>query len=516
MDNNVQNRPEDLGGMGEGFFRLIAKAAGFVVNAAYDDKAGWDFVVEGPSPLTIDYSSQSRPVYRIQVKSTRGDPSSVTMTYSSLLSLIQFGGPAFVLLLHFSEGPTPDGARLLHLGEKCAVEILTALRRKQVSNKDMKLNKARLVVKLASDLILKTLSGPALRTALESSLGGTYLAYLQAKAQWLQKLEDDSTRWRATIHLEDEEAIRAMADCFLGYQRPFNVAGRFFFAPMGVPDAGLELPTEFRPTTVKPIVEKLPRATVSLRTSEYGAKYDFRATVYSVPQHLPKQFSAVRLRTALFDIVYRSEMNRIEFSSANLADRSVKASIKEFRNLTAYMAEAMERSDTYLQVQLDSDGATLTLPLGTQAPGVPENFNEVRAALEATYLKLAALGLADELMTPADLIEQTGRFQLLQHAGSTYEPPLTFDFDANEVSDGPCDAVVFQAPITLERFTVVVFAAFFGVVERLGSAGFRGTFTKSEYLGEVIVPSDKDWQDVARPHSEELQARLRKRGIAVL
>ncbi len=516
MDKHARQRPEDLGGMGEGSFRMIAKAAGFVVNAAHDDKAGWDFVVEGPSPLTIDYSSQSRPVYRIQVKSTTRDLSSVAMTYSSLVSLIQFGGPAFVLLLHFSEGPAPDGARLLHLDEQCAIEILTTLRTKQVSIKNLKLNKAQHILKLALGLAVKPLAGPALRAALESALGGTYLAYVEAKSQWLQKIEDDSSLWRGSMRLENEDALRAMADCFLGYERPFNVSSRFFFAPMGVPSGDTALPDDFKPTTLKPIEERLPRATISLRTSEYGARYDFRATVYLVPKHLPKQFHAIRLRTALFDIVYRYEANRIELSPANFADRSVKASVKEIRNFAAYMAETVGRSETYLQVQLASDDATLTLPLRGRVSVGLEDHGVIRDILEATFHKLAALGMQDELMTPADLIEHTSRFQLLQHAGSTYEPSLTSDFEATEAAHAPCEAVVFHTPISLERFTVVVFAAFFGSVERLGPTSFRGRFTRSEYLGEVVVPSDKDWQAIARPQSEELQANLRKRGFAVL
>lgn len=128
-------RREDTGKAGEGFFKLIAGAAGLVVNAAHEDRAGWDFQVESPSFLEIDFASRSRPQYQIQVKSAKLGASSVSLTYSSLLSLIDYSGPAFVLLLRFGSGDAPQSGALLRRGEAQAIEVLTALRRKQVAER---------------------------------------------------------------------------------------------------------------------------------------------------------------------------------------------------------------------------------------------------------------------------------------------------------------------------------------------------------------------------------------------
>jgi hypothetical protein len=71
--------------MGEAYFRLLAKEAGFVANSSSDDKAGWDFEVEPPSPAELDFANQSRPVFRIQVKATAGTKQAVSMAFREAL-----------------------------------------------------------------------------------------------------------------------------------------------------------------------------------------------------------------------------------------------------------------------------------------------------------------------------------------------------------------------------------------------------------------------------------------------
>lgn len=87
--------------MGQHYLALLAKSAGLVANASHDDKAGWDLELEPASPTTIDYGSHSKPIYRIQVKSTRGTSRSVAMSFSSLVSLIRFPGPSFLFFIRF-------------------------------------------------------------------------------------------------------------------------------------------------------------------------------------------------------------------------------------------------------------------------------------------------------------------------------------------------------------------------------------------------------------------------------
>lgn len=176
-------RSEDLGGMGESYFRLLAKDAGLVANASSDDKAGWDFEVEDSNPLEINYTNQSRPVYRVQVKATMSANSSVAMSFSSLLSLIQYGGPAFVFLIKFGKNLLPKAVYVAHIDEKRAIEILIALRKKEVSNKTLQLNKAKFSLRFDPIPSSPITIGAELRQYLEESLGENHLNYLDCKIE---------------------------------------------------------------------------------------------------------------------------------------------------------------------------------------------------------------------------------------------------------------------------------------------------------------------------------------------
>lgn len=509
-------RPEDLGGMGESYFRLLAKDAGLVANASTDDKAGWDFEVEFPNPVIMDYRSQSKPVFRVQVKATMGVSSSVSMTFSSVLSLIQFAGPAFVLLYRFGDGAAPTDAYLLHIDQMRGMDILRTLRSREVAEPDFKVNRAKTTIKFDDALRLISADGAELRRSLEASLGGSYLTYLESKTKWLRGIEVDSTLHRFNIIFEDEAAVQGMADCFLGIEREFRVRSAHYMAPLGIPDREVVHTTEFYPTTVKPIEENLQRAVIRVRTSEYGRFYEFKATIFSVPEHLPKKFAAMRFHTALFDLIFRLETRSIEFQAVNLADDALRATVSELRGFVAYMAEALEHDLTIFEVIPDDGSAPLRSQLGTGSPSVSADFDAIHTAVEAVYLKLAALGLTNELIRPADMFEKPGHFAFFAHIGKDYEPPLSFEFETDDDVKEHADVTIFNLSINLAGKTVLCFAAFFGSVEMLSGRRLLGRFGRSEYLGEVIVPADHDLDAALKIQGEKHKDDLRKRGFAVL
>ena len=316
--------------------------------------------------------------------------------------------------------------------------------------------------------------------------------------------------------MENDEAIQGIADCFLGYERPFNVSSVMYLAPMGIPDKAPEHSKSFMPTTIKPVEKDLPKAIVRLSTAEYSPKYEFKAALYKVPDHFPKRYAAMRIRTDLFDIVYRMESRAIEFKPVNLADDTLKVSIKELRNFIEYIAETIEQDSTYIEVAPSDGTSPLKIKLGTNVVTVPEDFEELRTALNATFLKLASLGLADEVMHPSHLFTRRGHFEFLLHIGKVYEPPILIEFQTDEEVQACAEVTIFNSPIELEGKTLLLFAAFYGKVEQLGGGKLLGTFTRSEYLGELIVPGESDLQCVCKTHGQILEKSLRSRGLVVL
>jgi len=502
--------------MGESYFRLLAKDAGLVANASTDDKAGWDFEVEFPNPVIMDYRSQSRPVFRVQVKATMGVSSSVSMTFSSLLSLIQFAGPAFVLLYRFGNGAAPTDAYLLHIDQMRGMNILRTLRNREVTEPDFKVNRAKITIKFDDALRLISADGAELRRSLEASLGGPYLNYLENKTKWLQGIEVDSMRSRFNITFEDEAAVQGMADCFLGFENEFRVRSSHYKAPLGIPDREVTPTTELYPTTIRLIEENLRRAVIRVRTSEYSRFYEFKATIFSVPKHLPAKFAAIRFHTALFDVIVRMETQAIEFQAVDLTDDALRTTVSELRGFFAYMAESLKNDITIFEVIPDDGSAPLRVQLCIGLPSVFEDFYEIHTALEAVYIKLVALGLANELIRPADMFEKRGHFAFFTHVGQDYKPPRSFEFETDEDINGDANVTVFNVPINLIGKTVFCFAALFGPVEILSGRRLRGKFSRSEYLGEIIVPVEQDIAAALNIQGEKYKNNMRKRGFSVL
>lgn len=512
-------RSEDLGGMGESYFRLLAKDAQLVVNCSSDDQAGWDFEVEDSSPLAINYSNQSRPVYRIQVKATMGDGKSVPMTFSSLLSLIQYGGPAFVVLIKFGTNLMPESLRIVHIEQGQAIKILTSLRTREVSNKSLKLNKAKYSLRFDSQAPTPIQSGSTLRHYLEGALGGPYLHYVEKKAKWLGKIESESNLLHANIRFEGEADIQAMADCLLGYETPFNITSAIYKAPLGIPDEEPTHPEIFSSTTVWPNVDKLPRGFVRLRSSAYGSVYEFKATFYSTPSSFPQKFSAVRVKTAIFDIIYRFGSQSQELRIADLFAEEFCASITELRGFVRYLGEVVENKLALAEIVVESEVGgikPLRLTLETCASIPHDEYESISEVAERLFLRLSSLGLANELMRPVDIfdVQRTG---FLAHVGSEYNPPFSFAFfcDTGTVVSDP-DVTVFNFLVKLERKTLVCFAAFYGKVREVCATQLHGDFFRSEYLGEIVVPDGENIEEVQEPYANSLKAKLRRKGLVVL
>lgn len=445
-------RSEDLGGMGESFFRLLAKDAQLVVNDSSDDQAGWDFEVEDSSPLVINYSNQSRPVYRIQVKATMGDGVSLPMSFSSLLSLIQYGGPAFVIFIRFGANLMPESLRIVHIEEKLALEILASLRKREVSKKTLKLNKAKYSLRFDSFEPLTALTGSELRRYLDHSLGGSYLGYVQEKIKWLGAVESSGDLLHATFQFEGEADLQGMADCLLGYKTNFNMASEIYKAPLGIPDQEPIHSLGFSSTTVWPNADKLPHGFVRLRTSAYGAVYEFKATFYSVPSSFPQKFAAVRIKTSVFDIVYRFGSHRQELTVSDLASEKFCASIAELRGFVRYMGEVAESKVTLLEIEMvdeAGDSKPLCLTIETSAIFSYEKYEVVSEVAELLFLRLSSLGLANALMRPVDIFDVL-RTGFLSHVGSLYDPPYSFEFSSDiETVVSQLDVVVFYLYVEL-------------------------------------------------------------------
>lgn len=519
MSGRIVRRPEDLGGMGESFFSLLAKDAGMVANASTDDKAGWDFEVEVPSPLVVDYKDQSRAVYRVQVKSTMSESLSVAMTYSSLLSLIQYGGPAFVFFIQYGSDLMPRAIFLEHIDESRSLEILKAIREKEESNHKLKLNKAKMSFKVRSVPFSLPFVGRELLDRFSLSVRDGYLKYLEGKAKWLQSLERESKLWKSQMSISGRSNFEAMINCMLGYEAEFNASAVMYKAPLGVRAEKTAYATDLISTTLSPVKEDLPRALVRLRTSQYGAAYEFKAVLFSVSDVFPREFHAVRVHTDLFDIVCRFESGEIKFDVVDFDVELLPVSVSELRGFLRYIDEANQSGSTFFEIQMCSGGEPLKLKVGTQG-AIKGNYDLVCSVIEGLYIRLSALGLASERINAGRIFERAEELGFFVHVGEVYKPVYSFEFmiDEFEAAKERADVVVFTYRLELQDKVVVFFSAFYGDILALGGGRYKGCFGRSEYLGEIIVPRGEkvDFEALIKECAAIYEERLQSEGILVL
>jgi len=162
------------------------------------------------------------------------------------------------------------------------------------------------------------------------------------------------------------------------------------------------------------------------------------------------------------------------------------------------------------------DGPPLRVKPETRAATF-EGHGAMRLAFDALYQKLDALGLGEGRVRPSDYWRVRGHMTFVQHLGQTYSPPLVFAFDFAATSDKKdSNVAVFCAPVQLESGTVYFYGAFFGTIELLGTGKVLGTFTRSTYMGEIVVQQGDDPAAALAAHGEKVETSLKTRGFRVL
>jgi len=514
-------RPEDVGAMGQHFLALLAKTAGLVANASSDDKAGWDFELEPASPTAISYHSHSRPLYRIQVKASVGTSYRVSMTFSSLVSLVQFSGPSFLFFVRFDSHGTTDplDARLLHVDETVARRILTRMREREVQNpgSKFKANRATLSIDFKSGQPIDLKNGSLLRDALSSATAPNYLEYVREKTRWLRTLEHEAVARRYSIRFKDEVSIQAMANALLGYESEAILDAVQYTAPMGIPDIAPEHRGDFHPIGLKPTEESILRATVRLKVREFGATYAFPARLYSNIGMVPPRFEATRTQASMFDVILKREPLNVRLVTVDVDDPQLVVPIRDLRNFVAFMDEASHEDvkETHLEIDLSNGTPPLRLSPSTHV-AVFEGHHALRLGYDALYSRLESIGLGDALIRPARYFQEPAVLNFLQNLGSSYAPSITIEFEGPEGSRSDANAVIFTMPVELEGTLVHFFGVFVGSVEIREASRFAGTFTHSMYGGEVIVRNTNDLDEAKKAFSDELQKKLESRGLRVL
>lgn len=501
-------RPEDLGGMGQSFFENLCKNAGLIANPSKDDKGGWDFEIEHPRHTIQNYSKQSYPVYRVQVKATQGKESKFDVTYSNLLNLIQYSGAAFIFLAMYSGGILPDKIYLFHIDENFSREILKEIRQKQLKDFKFVLNKRKRRIWFRENQEITQINGEALRQALEQNIGANYLRYVENKIVYLLKLEKESNLKQFTLSNLD---LDQMINCFLGYEDKICADIESYHAPFEIRDPNPYSIHKKCESSLKPISDQLQKTTVYLKSTKFGRYFKFNGVVYTLPPFIPKEFYKIRIRTTFFDFLI--ENSGIRLYSKDIYASDTKYSIKDIYYFLCFIDET-SRGDNKLYIKFEKPDHDMPVELCLQngKNEMPNDFDYIFKTIKGAYKKLQELNLIDETISGEAFYDQLSQFYLLSIINQQLEQELVFEFCFTETLNLDAEVIIFKSMIYFEKTILASSVACFGSIEKVRENTYLGRFNKIELLGQYVLDRSSNVDEVLEEDSKKYQQELIQRG----
>ncbi len=185
--------PRDLGGLAEAQLRLWAKEAGAAVNPAFEDKKGWDFLVEFPNDIPSFYASlDDRPPEvscLIQVKGTECKSSRRSIKLSNWERLVKHPLPAFFLILEYEETNSVDATYLVHVGKELIQKVLKRLREESLAQHE-EISRKTMTLKWNKEHRIPYPDGEKLKEAIFQYVGEDLHSYVSTKIKMLKELGD--------------------------------------------------------------------------------------------------------------------------------------------------------------------------------------------------------------------------------------------------------------------------------------------------------------------------------------
>jgi len=509
-------RPEDLGSMGENFFNTLCKSVGFVANSSKsDDKGGWDFEVEHRRTTEINYSSQSYPVYRVQVKSTTGK-NQTKLTFGNLLKLIQYNGASFIVLIKYSKSITPDKAYIFHINKDFSKSILEEIRNKQLKSNNFALNRNEKIIKFSSENEIDPLDGVGLKKSFDKHIGPDYLKYVENKLKYLSNFEKEGKIRQFSWTFKNEQDIKSMANCFLGYEEKFKIDIKEYSAPFGIKDKIPISTFEDYNTTISPHHDKLPQTTIYFKTSKFGKQYEFTGTSYIAPEQLRAFSQRARTKCKLFDFIFDYKARSVSIETKDVFAENIEVEFKELYNFICFINDSINSKETFIKLVDCESKKTAEVCIGTPGFDLPNNFEIIFSAMRSTYKKLCEFNIENSVISTRYLWDNIGRFNLFSIIGEKYDPDYVLEFESRGNHKPEVDVVIFNSTIEFKDANLLTFVAFYGSVERVRDNILLGRFNKSELLGDFLFNDEDDCKELIKTKSEYFTNSLVTKGFKVL
>lgn|GEM_PF-5123437 len=201
-----------IGKLGEQELSRWAAKSDIICTQTSDDRRGWDFLLEIPTATPAESLAPSSSVEDlqcfVQVKSTRRDVSSWSVTLSNWKRLVETALPAFFLVLRFNDRDECTDAFLSHVGESEISRVVDRIWELAISDKPLRLHKHKMQLSWGVSERLREPSGEALRARILASVGDCPSTYAKRKAELKRESGHSKGRGKATLRIAVPDEYR--------------------------------------------------------------------------------------------------------------------------------------------------------------------------------------------------------------------------------------------------------------------------------------------------------------------
>ena len=371
MPSKRYRSKEALGRLGEAVLAKWAYEVGYVLNASGDDRAGWDGVMESPPEAAADAErrlghADTFPFRaRIQVKATdkaEGRISKVLL--SNWVRLVEAPDPAFLLVLEMGGKDVPQAAYLVHVDEAVVRSVLEQQRQNEVGP-GTPLHKINRALRYRDAPQVSPLSGDGLLRAIDAAVDSVPGDYVVAKRTVVLTAGFERGVALGEVTLPNGAAIDlhdiANVEVGLAPSIPFDRLDvrrmRFGLADADVAwtltagefVGGIPTPSDGVEVSLNvPGLGLSVRARGNLFIPITVAQIAQRTGNSSVLSGLP-----IRVQCGRIQLVSPADGNRLETTFDMPDSPTESVSLRDLREVAAFVAAARRASDAGLPIQID-------------------------------------------------------------------------------------------------------------------------------------------------------------------
>lgn len=464
-----------------------ASAAGFLVNPASKDRAGWDHLLDLSEPRNTHSNPnllgiQSRSLSaRVQVKSTRSSSRRVLVSLSNLQRAMEDPLPWIYLILRYAEGSTePTEVAARHLDREVIERVLAHIHALPPADLH-RLHRKKFSLTWSESDVLQAPVDQSLRALIEACVPDDLLSYTVVKQGWIDKAGFPA-KPNAQINFSvaaptEEELFRRISRAAIGLEEAIAISGlQYTRERFGVmrPDPKFPNGAEAKIGTLLSDVDEGWTLSVidHLGSCFLDVPVSFRFSGSIIPG-LPEKHWLSRIQTPFLDIVADYGSGKLSLT-LQLPPNAEPVRVVELANSLALMLALVERPRQPITLRISKGQHCLPLsPSGCEFELAPE-FKEFAAGVGELNALLRELGVsADTQMSMSEMSRLGPVARFVRGARHRLPVAVALDWSASEqLSAGGRAAVIVEAPIPIGDTLYIELVLIRGsIVERTTSSG---------------------------------------------